>query len=108
MSQTISRYVVRDVETLLKEPTIIGTQVTVRDIVELWQSGVAPEEISAELFDLVSAAPVFDALSFYLDNQSEIDGYIEWYRDRPPLNVPAKLRLNPLRDEVNQAIEAAR
>lgn len=47
---------------------------------------------------------MFDAISFYLDNQAEIDGYIEWYRSRPPLNVPAKLRLNPLLEEVHQAI----
>lgn len=105
MSQTVpsavSRYVVRDIETFLKEPTIVATQVTVRDIVELWRSGIAPEEIPSQLFDLVSAAQVFDALSFYLDNQSEIDGYTEWYHSRPPLNVPARLRLNPLRNEVN-------
>ncbi|PSB14477.1 DUF433 domain-containing protein [Phormidesmis priestleyi ULC007] len=94
MSQTVpgavSRYVVRDREAFLQEPTIVATQVTVRDIVELWRSGIAPEEIPSQLFDLVSAAQVFDALSFYLDNQSEIDGYIEWYRSRPPLNVPAR------------------
>jgi uncharacterized protein (DUF433 family) len=105
---TVSRYVVREADTFLKEPTIVGTKVTVRDIVELWHSGVAPEEIPAQLFNLVSGAQVFDAISFYLDNQSEIDEYIEWYRSRPPLNVPAMLRLNPLRDDVNQSINEYR
>ena len=108
MSQTIpntaSRYVVRDGEALLKEPTIVGTEVTVRDIVVVWHSGVAPEKVPEKLFNLISAAQVFDAIGFYLDNQSEVDDYIEWYRRRPMLNVPVGLRLNPLRDEVNQAI----
>ncbi len=108
LPNTVSRYVVRDPETFMQEPTIVGTQVTVRDIVELWQLGIAPETIPAELFNLVSAAQAFDAISFYLDNQTEIDQSIDWYRARPPLNVPARLRLNPLREEVNQSIEAYR
>jgi uncharacterized protein (DUF433 family) len=105
MPNTVSRYVVRETNTFLKEPTIVGTQVTVRDVVELWRSGIAPEAIPAQLFNLVSVAQVFDVISFYLDNQPEIDGYIDWYRSHPPLNVPATLRLNPLRDEVNQSIK---
>ncbi len=112
MTQTIpnpvSRYVVRDVETFRQEPTIAGTKVMVRDIVELWRSGTVPEKIPSQLFNLISAAQVFDAIGFYLDNQSEIDEYIEWYRSRPPLNVPAGLRLNPLREEVVRAMEDAR
>ncbi len=112
MTQTIpnpvSRYVVRDVATFRQEPTIAGTKVMVRDIVELWRSGIVPEKIPSQLFDLISAAQVFDAIGFYLDNQSEIDEYIEWYRSRPPLNVPAGLRLNPLREEVGRAMEDAR
>ena len=112
MSQTppsaVSRYVVRDTATFRHEPTIVGTKVMVRDIVEIWRSGAAPEDIPARLFNLISAAQVFDAIGFYLDNQSEIDDYIEWYRSRPSLNVPAGLRLNPLQEEVAQAIESAR
>jgi uncharacterized protein (DUF433 family) len=106
-SSTVSRYVVRDAATFRQEPSVVGTQVLVRDIVTLWRSGVSPEAIPERLFDLVSAAQVFDAIGFYLDNQVEIDGQIEWVRDRPPLNVPAELRLNPLRDEVAQDIERA-
>lgn len=105
---TVSRYVVRDAKTFRQEPTIVGTKVMVRDIVEIWRSGVAPEHIPARLFNLISAAQVFDALGFYLDNQSEIDDYIEWYRSHPPFNVPAELRLNPLRKEVALAIESTR
>ena len=100
----VSRYVVRDSETLRKEPSIVGTKVMVRDIVEVWKSGVAPEQIPPQLFNLISAAQVFDAIGFYLDNQSEIDDYIEWYRNHPMLNVPAGLRLNPLKSEVDRDI----
>ncbi len=105
---TVSRYVVRDATTFRQEPTIVGTKVMVRDIVEIWRSGVAPEHIPARLFNLISAAQVFDALGFYLDNQPEIDDDIEWYRSHPPFNVPAELRLNPLRKEVALTIESTR
>jgi uncharacterized protein (DUF433 family) len=108
LPNTVSRYVVRDAATFRQEPTIVGTKVMVRDIVELWRSGIVPEKIPSRLFNLISAAQVFDAIGFYLDNQLEIDEYIEWYRSHPPLNVPAGLRLNPLREEVARAIEGAR
>jgi uncharacterized protein (DUF433 family) len=108
LTQITSRYVIRDEETLLKEPIIIGTKVTVRDIIELWRSGILPQDIPGRLFNLISGAQAFDAISFYLDNQAEIDGHIDWYHSRPPLNIPAELRLNPLRDEVEQNIRDAR
>jgi uncharacterized protein (DUF433 family) len=106
LPNTSSRHVVRDLATFRQEPTIVGTKVMVRDIVELWRSGVIPERIPSELFNLISASQVFDAIGFYLDNQAEIDEYIEWYRSRPMLNVPIGLRLNPLREEVATALEA--
>jgi uncharacterized protein (DUF433 family) len=105
---SLSRYVVREETTFRQEPTIVGTKVTVRDIVELWKSGVVPELISTQLFNLISAAQVFDAIGFYLDNQSEIDDSIEWYRSHPLVNVPAQLRLNPLGEAVMLEIEQNR
>jgi uncharacterized protein (DUF433 family) len=105
---TGSRHIIRDSDTFMQEPSIAGTQVLVRDIVELWKSGVSPEEIPGQLFNLVSAAQVFDAIGFYLDNQAEIDGHIAWYVQRPIAHVPAQLRLNPLRDEVEAAIQEYR
>jgi uncharacterized protein (DUF433 family) len=105
---TLSRYVVRDAGTFRQEPTIVGTKVTVRDVVEIWRSGVVPELIPAQLFNLISAAQAFDAIGFYLDNQSEIDDYIEWYRSHPLSNVSVRLRLNPLREEVAMEIERIR
>jgi uncharacterized protein (DUF433 family) len=108
LSDTGSRHIARNDESFMKEPIVLGTKVLVRDIVEVWRSGVAPELIPAQLFNLVSAAQVFDAIGFYLDNQAEIDGHIAWYQQRPIANVPARLRLNPLSEEVEQAMQEYR
>jgi uncharacterized protein (DUF433 family) len=75
-SETISRYVTRNAEILNGEPIIIGTRTSVRAIVQLWRMGIMPEEILNHLPHL-TLAQVFDALSFYLDNQAEINNYIE-------------------------------
>ena len=66
------------------EPVIKGTRISVRTIVLAWRRGLAPEEMPAQ---------VFDALSYYSDNQAEINGYIE--RNHIP-----KERLHPLVREV--------
>ncbi|NET65603.1 MAG: DUF433 domain-containing protein [Moorea sp. SIO1G6] len=75
-AKTISRYVTRNPEILNGEPIIIGTRTSVRAIVGLWRLGIMPEEILNHLTHL-TLAQVFDALSFYLDNQGEINEYIE-------------------------------
>lgn len=67
-----SRYVARNSEILNGEPVIVGTRTSVRAIVGLWQLGTMPEEILNHLPHL-TLAQVFDALSFYLDNQEEIN-----------------------------------
>lgn len=72
----VSRYVTRNKEILGGEPIIEGTRTSVRAIVGLWRLGVMPEEIPTHLPHL-SLAQVFDALSFYLDHQAEVNEYIE-------------------------------
>jgi uncharacterized protein (DUF433 family) len=74
--KNISRYVTRNPEILNGEPIIVGTRTSVRAIVNLWQLGTMPEEIISHLPHL-TLAQVFDALSFYLDNQTEINEYID-------------------------------
>jgi uncharacterized protein (DUF433 family) len=71
-----SRYVTRDPKILSGEPIIVGTRTPVRAIIELWRSGIQPEEIPVQL-SYLTLSQVFDALSFYLDNQVEINDYIE-------------------------------
>ncbi len=76
-----SRYVTRNPDILNGEPIIIGTRVSVRAIVGQWRLGIHAEEIPTQ-FPQLTLAQVFDALSFYLDNQAEINEYIE--RNRVP------------------------
>jgi uncharacterized protein (DUF433 family) len=85
---TEHHYIVRDDEILSGEPIIRGTRTPVRAIVETWRMGVPPEEIPRGMPHL-DLAQVFDALSYYSDHQSEINGYIE--RNR----IPDKL-LDPM------------
>jgi uncharacterized protein (DUF433 family) len=73
---TFTRYVTQNPEILGGEPIIAGTRTSVRAIVGLWRLGTMPEEIPNHLPHL-TLAQVFDALSFYLDHQTEINAYIE-------------------------------
>jgi uncharacterized protein (DUF433 family) len=75
-TKSISRYVTRNSEILSGEPIITGTRTSVRAIVGMWRLGIMPEEIINHLPHL-TLAQVFDALSFYLDNQAEINEYID-------------------------------
>jgi uncharacterized protein (DUF433 family) len=74
--ETASRYVTRNAEILSGEPIITGTRTSVRAIVGLWRLGTMPEEIPNHLPHL-TLAQIFDALSFYLDHQAEINRYID-------------------------------
>lgn len=76
IAEPLSRYVTRNPEILSGEPIVISTRTSVRAIVGLWRLGTMPEEIPNHLPHL-TLAQVFDALSFYLDHQTEINDYIE-------------------------------
>ncbi|MFG6094472.1 DUF433 domain-containing protein [Leptolyngbyaceae cyanobacterium CCMR0082] len=71
-----SRYVTRNPDILNGEPTIVGTRVSISAIVGQWRLGTYAEDIPTQ-FPQLTLAQVFDALSFYLDNQVEINKYIE-------------------------------
>jgi len=81
MNATAHCHIVTDDEILGGEPVIKGTRTPVRAIVEIWRLGVAPEEISVHLPHL-TLSQVFDALSYYAENQEEINRHIE--RNRIP------------------------
>ncbi|MGH9431659.1 MAG: DUF433 domain-containing protein [Terriglobia bacterium] len=74
-------YIVNDDQILGGEPIIRGTRTPVRAIVETWRTGVAAEEIPEGMPHL-TLAQVFDALSYYSDQQDEINACIE--RNRIP------------------------
>lgn len=77
-TETIAKhyYIVQNDAILGGEPIIKGTRISVRDIVENWRLGLSPEEIVIH-FPHLTLAQVFDALSYYSDNQNEINAYIE-------------------------------
>lgn len=81
-AETASRYVTRDSTILSGEPIITGTRTPVRAMVGLWRLGTPPEEIPTTHFPHLTLAQVFDALSFYLDNQEATNTHIE--RNRIP------------------------
>lgn len=58
------------------EPIIQGTRISVRHIVERGQTGQSVDDILAALVHL-TAAQVYDALSYYHDHQAEMDRLIE-------------------------------
>ncbi|MFL5807080.1 MAG: DUF433 domain-containing protein [Roseiflexaceae bacterium] len=78
---TAHLYIVTDNQILNGEPIIKGTRTPIRAVVEIWRQGVPPEAIPAQLPHL-SLAQVFDALSYYSDNQDEINQHI--VRNRIP------------------------
>lgn len=82
-------YIVKNDRILSGEPIIVGTRTPVRAIVELWRLGLTPDEIQREL-PHVTAASVFDALSYYSDHKEEINAYIE--RNRVPEDLIAPKR----------------
>ena len=84
----LSRYITCNPQILSGEPIIKGTRTPIRSIVNLWRLGYAPEEIPIHLPHL-TVAQVLDALSYYSDNQAEINNYIG--KNRVP-----KEKLHPL------------
>ena len=59
-----------------EEPIIAGTRISVAFIARLHRAGEEPEEIIASFPHLAPAA-VYDAISYYLDHQDEVDRWIE-------------------------------
>jgi uncharacterized protein (DUF433 family) len=74
-------YIVRNDGILNGAPIVNGTRTPVRAIAELWKFGVSPEEIAVRLPHL-TLAQVFDALSYYQEQQVAIDEDIA--RNRVP------------------------
>jgi uncharacterized protein (DUF433 family) len=75
-----SLHIVRDLNMHRGEPTIRGTAITVRTIVERTRLGDTPEEIVAA-YPGLTLARVHAALGYYYDHPGEIDGYIRENRE---------------------------
>jgi uncharacterized protein (DUF433 family) len=71
IERTAHPYIIRDSSIYEGEPIIEGTKTGVRHVILLFQSGKDPEEIAS--IHRLSLAQVYDALSFYYDNDTEIE-----------------------------------
>lgn len=58
------------------EPVIVGTRISVRLIAEMEKAGHSVDEIVA-MYPHIKHAHIYDALSYYYDHKTEIDGLIE-------------------------------
>jgi uncharacterized protein (DUF433 family) len=74
IEQTAHPHIVRDSSLYGGEPIVSGTHTAVRHIILLYQAGKDPEEIANT--QRLSLAQVYDAISYFYDNESEIDQYI--------------------------------
>jgi uncharacterized protein (DUF433 family) len=74
IERTAHPYIVRDATIYGGEPIIEHTRTGVRHIILQFQSGKDPEEIAS--VHRLSLAQVYDALSYYYDNENEIEHYI--------------------------------
>ena len=72
--RTTHPHIIRDSTIYGGEPIIEGTKTGVRHVILLFQSGKDPEEIAS--IHRLSLAQVYDALSYYYDNDAEIEHYI--------------------------------
>ena len=62
------------------EPTISGSAITVRTVVERTRLGDTPEQI-VEAYPVLTLAQVYDALGYYYDHSGEIEGHIQENRE---------------------------
>ena len=97
IKQTEHPHIVRVPDIAGGEPIIKGTRVPVRAIALHYKAGETLEEI-LEAYPHISPAAIFDAISYYLDHQEEIETLIEENRperviERHGLEVGAKGQL---------------
>ena len=72
MQQTEHPYIVRVAGVCGGRPTIKGTRISVRHIAQLYKAGDTVEEI-LQAHSHLNVAAVYDAISYYLDHQQEIE-----------------------------------
>ena len=84
-------------------PIVRNAYKTVWGIVELFQQGRTPEQIVEDKGQPLTLAQVYDALSYYYDNQEEIDGIIA--RQNAALEEIVRISHNQLAERARQAQE---
>lgn len=74
--QTEHPHIVRQPNIGGGEPIIKGTRIAVRLIADYYKAGMSVEEIQRDYTHLNPAA-IYDAISYYIDHQAEIEALIE-------------------------------
>ena len=74
VERTAHPHIVRDTSIYDGEPIVQGTHTGVRHIILLFQAGKDPEEIASS--QRLTLAQVYDAISYFYDNEAEIGRYI--------------------------------
>ena len=74
IERTAHPYIVRDSAIYGGEPIVEGSKTGVRHIILLFQSGKDPEDIANS--QRLTLAQVYDAISYFYDNEAEIEHYI--------------------------------
>lgn len=74
IERTAHPYIVRNAAIYGGEPIVEGTRTGVRHVILLFQSGKDPEEIAR--VHRLTLAQVYDAISYFYDNEKEIEHYI--------------------------------
>ena len=72
---TLDAEIVSDPAIRQGEPILAGTATSVRAVAELWNQGMAPEEVPVHLPHL-TVQQVFAALHYYVGHRQEIDSLI--------------------------------
>jgi len=73
-------YIIRSSQMHHGEPTIDGSSITVRTVIERTRLGDTPEQI-VEAYPVLTLAQVHDALAYYYDHPGEIEEYIQENRE---------------------------
>lgn len=71
IERTSHPYIVHDSTLYGGEPIIEGTRTAVRHVILLFQEGKDPEEIADN--QRITLAQVYDAISYFYDNEAEIN-----------------------------------
>ena len=74
--ETRYRYITRDRSIWGGRPIVAGTRVAVQTIVGYYKLGMSPEEI-LEGLPQITAAHLYEALSYYHDHEAEVERDIE-------------------------------
>ena len=76
-SATLSVPIERNADGVLR---VGGTRVTLDTVVTAFQTGATPEEIALR-YSSLELADIYAAISYYLQNQAEVDLYLEQRRE---------------------------